>query len=259
MPPATPKTKTVTLRLSPDVLANFPHEPSLSRKPSQSRSKSTSSSTEAPAIPVIEQPPTPSENPSESATTPAVNGTTTPSSSLAPPAAGAKRKGIPGPKPGTKRGASALAPDGLPKPRGKPGPKKKQRMGDVLNDPLAKNTFAAPAPVQKLGPKANQGAINAGLRALDRTGKPCRKWEKKVFSVKSFTGVQWTVPTWRAPKRSAAFSEDVTSDTTGSSDSKIKDGSSAVSDSNGGAVTPMPPPAPVNGVMSSPPPVATAS
>ena len=41
----------------------------------------------------------------------------------------------------------------------------------------------------KLGPKANQGAINAGLRALDRSGKPCRKWNKKPFQLKSFTGI----------------------------------------------------------------------
>ena len=64
-----------------------------------------------------------------------------------------------------------------------------------------------PAP-HRLGPKANQGAINAGLRALDRTGKPCRRWEKKVFQVKSFTGVTWDVPTWRAPKPKVATVED---------------------------------------------------
>lgn len=53
----------------------------------------------------------------------------------------------------------------------------------------------------KLGPKANQGAINAGLRALDRTGKPCRKWERKTFQLKSFTGATWQVPSWRAPPK----------------------------------------------------------
>lgn len=53
----------------------------------------------------------------------------------------------------------------------------------------------------KLGPKANQGAINAGLRALDRSGKPCRKWEKKSIQLKSFTGVVWELASWRAPKR----------------------------------------------------------
>jgi hypothetical protein len=53
----------------------------------------------------------------------------------------------------------------------------------------------------KLGPKANQGAINAGLRALDRSGKPCRRWAKGGFKLKSFTGVVWEIPRWTAPPR----------------------------------------------------------
>jgi len=53
----------------------------------------------------------------------------------------------------------------------------------------------------KLGPKANQGAINAGLRALDRSGKPCRKWQKDSFKLKSFTGVVWEIPRWKAPPK----------------------------------------------------------
>lgn len=56
---------------------------------------------------------------------------------------------------------------------------------------------APTAPGHKLGPKANQGAINAGLRALDRSGKPCRKWTRKAFQLKSFTGVVWEVPSWK--------------------------------------------------------------
>lgn len=55
--------------------------------------------------------------------------------------------------------------------------------------------------IPKLGPKANQGAINAGLRALDRSGKPCRKWAKGGFTFKSFTGVVWAIPRWTAPPR----------------------------------------------------------
>lgn len=51
----------------------------------------------------------------------------------------------------------------------------------------------------KLGPKANMGAINAGLRALDRSGKPCRKWNKGEFRLKTFTGVVWGVSRWTAP------------------------------------------------------------
>lgn len=53
----------------------------------------------------------------------------------------------------------------------------------------------------KLGPKANQGAINAGLRALDRSGKPCRKWTRGGFTLKSFTGVVWEIPRWTAPPK----------------------------------------------------------
>ena len=76
----------------------------------------------------------------------------------------------------------------------------------------------------KLGPKANQGAINAGLRALDRTGKPCRKWERKKFSVKSFTGVVWEVPSWAAPPKpkpvDADLSNTKTATTNGTPDKK---------------------------------------
>lgn len=53
----------------------------------------------------------------------------------------------------------------------------------------------------RLGPKANQGAINAGLRALDRSGKPCRKWAKGSFQLKTFTGVQWQIHRWTAPPK----------------------------------------------------------
>ncbi|KAK3201803.1 hypothetical protein GRF29_164g763970 [Pseudopithomyces chartarum] len=181
---------------------------------------------------------------------------------LAPPTADAKgKKGRPGPKAGgagTKRAAAAI--DGTPKVRGKPGPKKKQRMGDMINDPNSKGPFPAAASVPKLGPKANMGTINANLRALDRSGKPCRKWGKKTFQVRSFTGVIWDVPTWRAPPKSAAFAEDVKSDSTGSTDSKIKDESSAISDRsgmNGDASTPIPPP--LNGIASSPTPLPAVS
>ncbi|KAF2494088.1 hypothetical protein BU16DRAFT_64409 [Lophium mytilinum] len=229
------KSLVVKFSLPADKLRQFPSaSPELARKDSSSR-KPSSTSTLTPTATANE--PSSSENPSDSNATPLLPNSTTASSSLAPPtAAGVKRKGVPGPKPGSKRGAANLTPDGLPKPRGKPGPKKKPRLGDLINDPLAKGAFAAPAPIQKLGPKANGGPINAGLRALDRTGKPCRKWGKKTFAIKSFTGVTWTVPTWRAPKRSAVdFNGDVKSDTTASSDTKMKDESSAISEKSNSA------------------------
>lgn len=77
----------------------------------------------------------------------------------------------------------------------------------------------------KLGPKANQGAINAGLRALDRSGKPCRKWAKGGFTIKSFTGVVWELPHWRAPPKLAIIGEQESST---SGDSKENKASSHV-------------------------------
>lgn len=75
----------------------------------------------------------------------------------------------------------------------------------------------------KLGPKANQGIINAGLRALDRTGKPCRKWDKTGFRIKSFTGRVWEISSWRSPNGRAFGSESEQ----GSSHSQSKENSSS--------------------------------
>lgn len=43
----------------------------------------------------------------------------------------------------------------------------------------------------RLGPKANAGAINENLRNLDRSGKPCRRWQKKQIVVRSLHGGKW--------------------------------------------------------------------
>ena len=95
----------------------------------------------------------------------------------------------------------------------------------------------------KLGPKANQGAINAGLRALDRSGKPVRKWVRKPFTVKSFTGVTWDLPSWKGgPKpihqngESSNDSKDVSQQS--SSDIKPVDSSTAM-ESNPGDAEPL--------------------
>ena len=80
----------------------------------------------------------------------------------------------------------------------------------------------------KLGPKANQGIINAGLRALDRTGTPCRKWDKTGFRVKSFTGRVWEISSWRTPSGRAFGSE--TEQGTSNSQSKENSSSNVGSD-----------------------------
>lgn len=92
----------------------------------------------------------------------------------------------------------------------------------------AKGTSAnAPAPTHKLGPKANQGAINAGLRALDRTGTPCRKWQKKGFLLKTFTGVCWELPSWHAPPKNLDSSGDSYKGSQATSNSQSKDTNSS--------------------------------
>ncbi|KAF2140028.1 uncharacterized protein K452DRAFT_310378 [Aplosporella prunicola CBS 121167] len=222
-----PKSALVRLRLSPDLLARFPVD-SPARKTSRPKSSSSSTPADTPADPMIIEP-SPSQDASEAVSTPLPNGATPiDGNSLAPPQNGVKRKGVPGPKPGSKRGAAET----MPKPRGKPGPKKKPRLSELNGDAsVMKGPFAGVVPIttQKLGPKANQGAINAGLRALDRSGKPCRKWEKKGFQLKSFTGVAWSVPTWRTPKKSTVDENgDVKSDTTGTSETNKVNESSAV-------------------------------
>ncbi|KFY10384.1 hypothetical protein V492_05048, partial [Pseudogymnoascus sp. VKM F-4246] len=126
-----------------------------------------------------------------SGNTPVPSGTDD-SVAMPPPAEGGKGKG--------KKRASLLI-DGVVKPRGKPGPKKRKLDDGTADSPSSKNLH--PSTAHKLGPKANQGAINAGLRALDRSGAPCRKWARGGFSIKSFTGTTWEIPRWRAPPKSA--------------------------------------------------------
>ncbi|MCJ1362371.1 hypothetical protein MMC16_001474 [Acarospora aff. strigata] len=120
-------------------------------------------------------------------------------------------------------------------------------------------TTVAPFASHKLGPKANQGAINAGLRALDRSGKPCRKWERKGFNVKSFTGVSWQLPSWRAPKTTVLNlnGEDKgASPSTHNGNSKANNSSSAVdsekshsgADVDMGAVASNPTSSPIRGI-----------
>ncbi|KAL1979449.1 hypothetical protein VTN96DRAFT_5947 [Rasamsonia emersonii] len=170
--------RSIVLKLPSSLLARFPSSSTPSEDKDRPKDMSSPpSSTSGDAVP----PASSVDNASDAPSTPAG-------------ADGARRKGMPGPKPGNKRGLTQNGDLG-PKPRGKPGPKKKPRLDDGTVD----TTRLAPT-THKLGPKANQGAINAGLRALDRSGTPCRRWERKPFQLKSFTGVVWELPTWRAPK-----------------------------------------------------------
>ncbi|KAF2668492.1 hypothetical protein BT63DRAFT_278509 [Microthyrium microscopicum] len=171
------KSKIITLHLRDELLRKFPYEATPSAIPSSPSSSNVDSTAQATAT---------ANTPDPSASA---------SGLLAPPNP-MKRKGIPGPKPGMKRTSSQANIDGLPKPRGKPGPKKKMRVDNV-------NGTLVPVNAPKLNPKASAGAINANLRALDRTGKPCRRWTRAPFTIKSFTGQAWASGSWGASKRPA--------------------------------------------------------
>ncbi|PNS17377.1 hypothetical protein CAC42_7060 [Sphaceloma murrayae] len=240
-PKTSKQSKRIVLRLRPDLLAAFP---------SDSAPKESASSTAS-------QNGTPKpkdEHMSES------NGTPLPASVTdnTPDPEGVKRKSLGGPRPGSKRNSSTAAIDSLTKPKGRPGPKKKPRLADGTIDRSNDSTKPAatgPTPAaHKLNPKANTGAINANLRALDRTGKPTRKWERRGFALKSFTGVNWDIGSWSAPVRtSSAFSGDVKSDGSSTGDVKPTMESSAVpSDSSRSGDLPA---IPLNGMESSPAPI----
>ncbi|KAK6076088.1 DUF1711 domain protein [Seiridium cupressi] len=200
------KTSVVTLKVSPDRLRNLldPTPPKEESPVKESPATSTTLPTETVAA-ASNGDNASSSNPG----TPAAAGT--PSQvPMGPPTEGPKKKGV-------KRGASG-ANGAEPKARGKPGPKKKPRLEDGTIDPNAKTNAGT---YHKLGPKANQGAINAGLRALDRSGKPCRKWAKGGFRLKTFTGVMWEIPRWTAPPKP---SPDATQEaSTASADSSNKE------------------------------------
>lgn len=229
----------ITLKLSPGLLGRFTN--SFDDKENNRVKESTGSS------PVSMADPAP---PASSADNASDVGSTTPATMTEIP----RRKGIPGPKPGSKRGLHQVG-EVLPRPRGKPGPKKKPRLYVILQlgisasyilvecttnwyhreDGTIDHSRLAPS-AHKLGPKANQGAINAGLRALDRSGAPCRKWERKPFQLKSFTGVVWQVPTWRTPKpkkEENGDSQDGVAET-GDSDSKANNSAIPSEKSNSG-------------------------
>ncbi|KAB8290659.1 hypothetical protein EYC80_008300 [Monilinia laxa] len=189
--PKEKNTMIITLKLSPGKLRGVGQPLTKDDSPSK-ESTSTIPST----LPVAT-----SQNgdaPSESnPDTPAANGTATPVPSLMPPPKEAIKK-----KAGVKRSSTAaLGSETTPRVRGKPGPKKKARLDDGTIDPTGTTPRTSNNGGHKLGPKANQGAINAGLRALDRSGKPCRKWEKRSFIIKTFTGIPIEIPRWRAPPK----------------------------------------------------------
>ncbi|KAJ5496305.1 INO80 complex subunit Ies4 [Penicillium fimorum] len=192
MPAATPNGRSraknssnslmVVLKLSEDSLRQFtsPNIKSIQNNTPNIKTNDNSSPASSTELPTVR--PSSADNGSDA------DANSTPATGVTPSDA-QRRKGVPGPKPGNKRTKEQT--DSTAKSRGRPGPKKKPRLeeGDATKIPAA----------QRLGPKANTGAINAGLRALDRTGAACRKWERKPLQLRSFTGIMWQLPSWRTP------------------------------------------------------------
>ncbi|KAJ5895568.1 hypothetical protein N7495_007259 [Penicillium taxi] len=235
-------TLVVTLKLSPDLLQRFitkPLDTKTSSKTNPVKSQERSSPASSTGIPAVR--PSSADNASDldTTSTPATgaNSSDTP-----------RRKGVPGPKPGNKR-TNAQTESSTPRSRGRPGPKKKTRLEEGAE--VVPKVSAA----HRLGPKANTGAINAGLRALDRTGAPCRKWERQSLKLRSFTGVAWKLPSWRTPSlvivgsdeaKGAVALESIDSDnkhTLAPPGTETLNGSSAVpseKSNSGGDITPAP-------------------
>ncbi|KAF7922582.1 uncharacterized protein EAE98_008108 [Botrytis deweyae] len=180
--------------------------------------------------------------------TPVPNGTDTPVSSSMPPPTEAIKK-----KAGVKRSSTAaLGSDTTPRARGKPGPKKKARLDDGTLAPNGSTPRASNGNSSRLGPKANQGAINAGLRALDRSGKPCRKWEKRSFIIKTFTGIPIEIPRWRAPPK-VTVNPSTEGSSTGDSSKENKENSQIESEKSTSAMD-----VDATNLVSSPPAMAPA-
>lgn len=131
-------------------------------------------------------------------------------------------------KNGLKRDASTLGAATAPKSRSRPGPKRRRmyvsiqytgrgiskltKYSETEDQQPWTITMTGPG-THKLGPKANQGAINAGLRALDRSGNPCRKWGRKAFDLKTFNGSEWSLHHWRAPPKVQVKADGVENET----------------------------------------------
>ncbi|KAK5130878.1 hypothetical protein LTR08_001599 [Meristemomyces frigidus] len=194
--------KIVVLGLAPDTLARFPSD--VPPKPAATATPAAATADTSPVPPVA--------------------GESTDNNSLAPPKVDKRKRGGP-PANGRKRAPPSIDPNGPMRERGRPGPKKKPRLADGTIDrtvdPTAaatngkKHTATGQTAGARLGPKANTGNINANLRALDRTGKPCRKWHRKPLQIKSFTGTVWKLATWRAPEREVGEVKSTSADSSG--------------------------------------------
>lgn len=238
----TPPRRLIVLKLSSTLLSRFPSDsPAVDDKDVKVKDASSPPSSTSGEAGL---PPSSLDNASDAASTPAATAAGAVSEGDKDKSKGNNKKGTAATARGTKRALNQNGEPGAKAPRSRPSAKKRLKIDDKTLD-----TSRLLPPSHKLGPKANQGAINAGLRALDRSGAPCRKWERKSFQLKSFTGVVWGLSSWHTPKPQQSVdssSEDATngvaSAVNGDSDSKANPMSSAVpSEKSNAGDTSLPP------------------
>ncbi|KAF3913986.1 hypothetical protein ABW21_db0208238 [Orbilia brochopaga] len=163
----------VTIRLSPSMLRPF-SEPSSSESVSTPSKPASIADDDKTPLGAMSPATAVSPVPTPLAASPAPTGPGSPPN--------LEGKAVNGVVEAVKRGGKRAGGGG-----GKPGPKKRK-----LDDGTS-------LPPSRLGPKSSGGAINAGLRALDRSGSPCKKWSKAPFTLKSFTGFKFTVKAYGSP------------------------------------------------------------
>ena len=81
------------------------------------------------------------------------------------------------------------------KPAKKKSKSKKPKLANGADSKAPEATGPQP-PGPRLGPKSSAGAINDNLRALDRSGKPCRRWSRRPIVIQSLYGAAWKAPSW---------------------------------------------------------------
>lgn len=81
----------------------------------------------------------------------------------------------------------------------KPGKKKQAALAlSAASSSVPSTPSGNHGPGESSTPKSKSGANagNVGIKELDRSGKPCRRWVKGTAEITSFTGFKYAVCSW---------------------------------------------------------------
>lgn len=73
---------------------------------------------------------------------------------------------------------------------------------------LSNNTNAVSSATNSTSRGSSNVSTNAARNALDRTGKPVRKWTKSNIELKSFTGFKYEIVTWSGGPKEVTDDDD---------------------------------------------------